>query len=290
MSKINTKFILPFLEIMPIQGCNLSCTGCSNYSDLTHRGYLSWAQGQSQIAPWLDRIDIPDFGIIGGEPLMNPGILDWILGARALLPSSQIRFTTNGLLLDKFPDIMKIFMEIGNCVFKITRHVSDPKLERNIQKIFSEYTWRSVTEYGISRFVTGNNVRFQINSPQLFYKSFKGMYNNMLPYHSDPDDAFDLCYQQTCPLLYNGKIYKCSSNGLLVDTLNKFDNPNFEQWEPYINNGLDIDCSDAELEKFINNFGKSHKICGMCPTRDNTESYVLHFDNVNQIKIKSAGC
>ena len=280
------KFILPFLEIMPIQGCNLSCVGCSNYSDLIHRGYLTWEEGRAQIEPWLDRIDIPDFGIIGGEPLMNPEIFNWITGVRNLLPNSQIRFTTNGLLLDKFPDIMKLFMEVGNCVFKITKHVSDPKLEDNIQKIFSNHTWQPVTEYGINRFVTDNQVRFQINSPQFFYKSFKGMYNNMMPHHSNINDAFDLCYQQTCPLLYNGNIYKCSSNGLLTDILSKFDNPNLEQWEPYINNGLSIDCSDAELMTFIDNFGKPNKICRMCPTRNDIDSHVLHFNNTNHTKVK----
>jgi hypothetical protein len=253
---------------------------------LIHRGYLTWAEGRAQIEPWLDRIDIPDFGIIGGEPLMNPEIFNWITGIRNLLPNSQIRFTTNGLLLDKFPDIMKLFMEIGNCVFKITKHVSDPGLEENIQKIFFDYTWQPVTEYGINRFVTDNNVRFQINSPQFFYKSFKGMYNNMMPHHSNIIDAFNLCYQQTCPLLYNGSIYKCSSNGLLADTLNKFDNPNLEQWKPYINTGLGIDCPDEELIAFIDNFGNPNKICGMCPTRNDTDSHVLHFNNTNHTKVK----
>jgi organic radical activating enzyme len=271
---------------MPIQGCNLSCVGCSNYSDLIHRGYLTWEEGRAQIEPWLDRIDLPDFGIIGGEPLMNPEIVNWITGVRKLLPNSQIRFTTNGLLLDKFPDIMKLFMEVGNCVFKITKHVSDPKLEDNIQKIFSNHTWQPVAEYGINRFVTDNQVRFQINSPQFFYKSFKGMYNNMMPHHSNINDAFDLCYQQTCPLLYNGNIYKCSSNGLLTDTLSKFDNPNLEHWEPYINNGLNINCSDEELITFIDNFGKPNKICGMCPTRNDIDSHVLHFNNTNHTKVK----
>jgi hypothetical protein len=95
-----------------------------------------------------------------------------------------------------------------------------------------------------------------------------------------------LCYQQTCPLLYNGNIYKCSSNGLLTDTLSKFDNPNLEQWEPYINNGLSIDCSDAELMTFIDNFGKPNKICGMCPTRNDIDSHVLHFNNTNHTKVK----
>ena len=43
------KPVLPFVEIMITQACNISCTGCTNYSDLVHKGYLTWEQGQAEI-------------------------------------------------------------------------------------------------------------------------------------------------------------------------------------------------------------------------------------------------
>ena len=106
---MTNKILLPFLEIMPTQVCNLSCDGCSNYSDIVQKGYLSWKEGKSQIEPWLDILDIPDFGIIGGEPLLVPDIIEWIYGVRDLMPTSQIRFTTNGINLSKHPDLLKVF-------------------------------------------------------------------------------------------------------------------------------------------------------------------------------------
>ena len=92
------KQVLPFLETMITQTCQLSCLGCTNYSDLRHSGYIKWKDGKRDLEQWLERIDIPDFGIMGGEPLINPEVIQWLIGVRELMPDSQIRFTTNGLL------------------------------------------------------------------------------------------------------------------------------------------------------------------------------------------------
>ena len=73
------KLVLPFLETMLTQACNLSCTGCTNYSDLRYSGYVKWADGKRDLEQWLDRIDIPDFGLMGGEPLMNPEVNELFL-------------------------------------------------------------------------------------------------------------------------------------------------------------------------------------------------------------------
>ena len=110
------KLVLPFVETMITQACNISCEGCTNYSDLVHNGYQTWEQGRAELEPWLERLDIPDFGIIGGEPLMNPGVRRWITGVRDLLPRSQLRFTTNALLLERNFDIVDLLAGVGNCV------------------------------------------------------------------------------------------------------------------------------------------------------------------------------
>lgn len=272
--------MLSFLETMTNQSCNLACHGCTNYSDLRHSGYVTWAQGKEQISNWLHRIDIPDFGIMGGEPLMNPDIEKWIIGIRELLPNAQIRFTTNGLLLSKKFHVIKLLEEIGNCVFKITVHVDNDILNENIQRVYHAYEWQDITEFGIQRHTTGNDFRFHVKRPTQFFKTYQGTYDSMMPHNSDPVQAFDLCIQQTCPLLYNGMIYKCSTAGLLKDTLQKVGNPNSGHWQPYMIDGLSPDCDDAELWSFINNFGKPHAMCRQCPTKNNSDSIVNHLENV----------
>ena len=256
-----SKPTLPFLETMITQVCNISCVGCTNYSDLTHPGYVSWQEGQKQIKSWLDRVYIPDFGIMGGEPLINPEVRDWIQGCRDLMPDSQIRFITNGLLLHKHFDIIDLLNDIGNCLFKITVHVENAELEDIIKRVHSMYKWEPVVEYGVKRFKTKRGFRFQINRPTEFVKTYRNSYPDMMPYHSDPAQAFDKCCQQTCPLLYKNNIYKCSTAGLLSDVLARFDNPNIEHWMPYLTDGIDPNCSDAQLHEFIDNFCKPNSIC-----------------------------
>lgn len=273
------KPVLPFVETMITQSCNISCLGCTNYSDLKHSGYVPWASGKTQIESWLSRVDIPDFGIMGGEPLINPEVRAWIQGCRDLMPDTQIRFTTNGLLLDKHLDIIDLMSNIGNCVFKITVHV-DNELEEIIRSIHARYKWEPVVEHGIKRFQTGNGFRFQINRPVEFIKTYKNSYADMMPYHSEPIRAFANCCQQTCPLLYNGNIYKCSTAGLLADVLTRFGNPNIEHWMPYLSSGISPDCNSEELDEFVNNFGKPDAICGQCPA-DN-KGMIIHVNNVKK--------
>ena len=281
---MSSKPLLPFLETMITQACNISCAGCTNYSDLVHSGYLTWEQGRAELLPWLDRVCIPDFGILGGEPLMNPDVRNWIVGLRKLLPNSQIRFTTNALLLERNFDVVDLLADIGNVVFKIAIHEQNPALEAIVQRVMDKFAWEPVIEYGVHRYRTENNFRFHVRRPDKFYKTFKGNYENMQPHHSDPVQAFDICCQQTCPLLYQGRIHKCSTSGLLQDVLQRFNYPNREQWQPYLHAGLGADCSDQELQEFLDNFGKPNVICSQCPTQKDAGSTIIHLDNVSRKK------
>lgn len=277
---------LPFLEIMATQTCNFSCQGCSNYSDVPHKGFLTWQDAHDQILPWLERLNIADFGIIGGEPLLVPDIITWIYGARQLLPDSQIRFTTNGSLLYKFPDIMRVFLDIGNCVFKISRHHHDPRVDDIIQDIRQNYEWVPVVEHGITRWTVGDRVRLQINRPETFVKIYRGPnYHHMRPYHSQPEEAFAYCCQKDCPLLYQGRIYKCSSNGLLADLLEKFNPVTREEWDQYLDPGIGHDCTAEELDSFLSHFGRPYRTCSMCPTALDQESKIPHWNKISFSKV-----
>ena len=271
-----TKPILPFLETMITQVCNLSCEGCTNYSDLKHSGYVSWSQGCEWLERWLARIDIPDFGIMGGEPLINPECREWLMGVRALMPHSQIRFTTNALLLERNWDIIELMHDLGNVSFKITVHLHDLGIERCIEKMFDQFDWQPVNEYGIDRWITTNGFRFHVKRPGRFIKTFRNGYHDMAPWNSDPAKAFDRCVQQTCPLLHQGKIYKCSTAGLLKDVLDRYHNPNYLEWKKFLPQGLDPTCDKQKLQEFLANFGLAHVICGQCPDHDSQETRLDH--------------
>jgi|TARA_R110000824_G_scaffold210662_1_gene396553 organic radical activating enzyme len=273
--------ILPFVETMITYACNLSCAGCTNYSNYNMKGSVSWKQGKTWIEKWVAKLDISDFGIMGGEPTLNPECEQWIYGIRELMPNSQIRFTTNGVNFHKKPDILDWCVDVGNTVFKFTLHEDKPYALQAIAYVFKKYNWKPITEYGLNRWIGPNNTRFQINAPLTFSKTYKGNFGSIQPHHNNPKEAFDMCIQQTCPLLYEGAIYKCSSIALLNKVLDDWKQPVTDNWKPYSEyEGISLQSSDSDITHFIRNFGKPHKICTMCPTKKDVDSIIDHRSNV----------
>ena len=272
---------LPFLELMVIRGCNLSCQGCTTFSDMRHAGYVTWKQGRSDIEPWINRVNLPAIGIMGGEPLMNPDLESWLTGIRKLLPHSQIRFVTNGLLLSKHWHIFELLRDIGNSVFKISAHVDTPELDSVINRIMNTCDWEPVTEYGIERWKDADrDFRFQIARPTRFIKTFQNDYSDMAPHNNLPADSFKICVQQRCPLLWKGRLFKCGTLALTADMIEQQGSPNQDQWKDMIDTGLGPDCTDNDLEKFINNFGHPHRLCAQCPSINDVSSLVDHRSTV----------
>lgn len=272
---------LPFLETMITQSCNLSCEGCTNYSDYNVSGSVQWNSAKEWISSWLERVDIPDFGLIGGEPLLNKEAEQWLVGCRELMPASQLRFTTNGTILSQKTNILDTIFDIGNCVFKISVHQPDQfYIQEALNHVFNYAKWEPVIEFGIKRWRSKNNVRFQINFPNTFYKTFKGNYSNMLPHNNEPADAFSICCQKTCPLLHDGKIYKCSSIALLAKTLADWPQDQ-TAWAPYLDyKGISPDCTADELDNFIRGFNTPENICRMCPSINDIDSKLDHINTV----------
>lgn len=261
--------------------CNLSCAGCTNYSDYNMKGRVTWAKGKKWIESWLEKIDIPDFGIMGGEPTLNPECDEWIYGVRNLLPNSQIRFTTNAVNFKNKPDVLDWCVDVGNTVFKFTFHEDKPYATDAMNYVFNKYKWKPITEHGINRWIGPNKTRFQINAPLQFFKTYKGNFGNMRPHNNNPKEAFDMCIQQTCPLLYESKIYKCSSIALLNRVLSDWQQPITKEWKPYTDyEGISPDSSFDDIRSFVNNFGKPNKICTMCPTKRDHDSILDHKTNV----------
>lgn len=277
---------IPYTEIMITRVCNLSCAGCSTYSDLPHKGYVTWEQGRQEIEPWLNRVQFDHFGLMGGEPLINPQIQQWLLGLRKLMPHSTIRMATNGLLLSKNLNVLDLLNDIGNVIFKITVHVDDPELQDSIDFVKSKFDWQPVYEYGIHRWTAGNNLRLQINRPSRFFMTHQNAYPDAAPYDSDYTEAFAVCHQKLCPLLYKGRIYKCSTSGLMKDTLEQFSFPHYDAWSKFwnheTNGSITVDSTDDEIQAFVDNISKPHWICQQCPTRK-TIVKIDHLSSVERI-------
>ena len=270
------KFPIEHLEIMIINACQLSCHGCATFSDIRHSGYQTWEEGKKEILPWLDRLEPMCIGVMGGEPLMNPDLKNWIRGLRDTLPNTQIRIPTNGFLLEKNWNIVELLHDIGNTVLKISYHTKSNDLKRISKRIINSFDFEPVTEFGINRWSTANDFKFQINRPSTFLKSYIGAYESMMPHNNDPVESFNICVSQRCPFLYKGLLFKCSTTGLTPEMLIRYGQHELSDWQPYMNTGLSHDCENNKLEKFVKNFGLPHAVCRQCPSKKDIDSMIDH--------------
>lgn len=98
--KIHTKR----LEINVAHHCNLTCRGCSHLSPRLPRFFISPDQLYKDLSE-LSRYCRPErIGLVGGEPLLHPDLLDVVKAVKNSGISNHIAVVTNGVLLHKMTD------------------------------------------------------------------------------------------------------------------------------------------------------------------------------------------
>src|SRR5262245_41927815 len=95
---------VPKLEMHLADRCNLRCESCSHYSNYAGGGILAFEVGSAWLKSWSMRLEPVHFSFLGGEPLLNPAVPQFLRLARELWPHTAIRLVTNGLLLDRGDD------------------------------------------------------------------------------------------------------------------------------------------------------------------------------------------
>jgi|688.fasta_scaffold635883_1 organic radical activating enzyme len=270
---------IEYLETMVTYACTLSCSWCTNYSDYNMRGgYVKWETAK----PWLDkvfsRLRVDCFGFIGGEPFLNPELETWVREFKTNFPYVTLMLSSNAQLFHKNTWILDCMEQYGMIYLKLSDHQMKQQYFLDaVETVLNRFDWQFIDG---KYFNQEKILDFQVSDTPLFLKTYKGSYGDMKPYNNDPAEAFEICSQQICPLLEDGKLYKCSSIGMLHRMLEDHDQIDDLDWKPYLNSGLSLDCTDQELRSWAENFGKPHaELCRMCPTADD-QPFLPHYENV----------
>lgn len=80
--------------------CNLTCEHCNRFNNFEFRGWQSWQDYEADYQRWSQLIDLQACTIMGGEPLLNPSIVDWIRGINQTF-GIGVQVLTNGTRLNK---------------------------------------------------------------------------------------------------------------------------------------------------------------------------------------------
>lgn len=198
--------VLFYAEMSIVDFCNLNCKGCNHYSPIFERQYPDInvrIKDIEKISSLYD--DVLEFGLIGGEPLLNPEVKEYIIQARRLLPKTEIQMVTNGLLIPQLDhNILKCI-----CDNKITIAISEYVPTRKIIEKIRETLEKNGIDYVIK--------------PAMFKEKF---YKTL---SLKKDSIYKKkCISQGCINICDGKIAKCPSV-LYIEELNKKFNVRFPE-------------------------------------------------------------
>ena len=128
------KYKLDFIEFYITNACNLGCQNCNRLNNHFFAGAWKWKDYKDEYAKWSKILDLNEIRILGGEPFLNPSLVEYVQGIHELWPNTPITIVTNGSYLNK-KDYYNIFKEC-NVSFRVSAHSRDryEKLDTEIRK------------------------------------------------------------------------------------------------------------------------------------------------------------
>ena len=95
--------------------CNLTCANCNRFNNHNFVGWQRFSDQEAELEKWAKHIKIKKIVIMGGEPLLNPSLVDWINGLNRLF-GPNIQILTNGTRLSK---TKKLYSLLGKKKWKL---------------------------------------------------------------------------------------------------------------------------------------------------------------------------
>lgn len=259
------KPILPYLEYQVSDKCNLNCASCAHFSNIfTENGFPDPQLFRRDLDILSERFsNIEKIRLMGGEPLLNEQLPEFIEIARKVFPRSDIRVVTNGLLLSSIPDRLKDVMRKTVTTFDISQY---PVIKNRISDIMEYlssikigYQLEPLTNRFWIRTTIGNNI------PE---KSFMG----------------NAC-SRTCTFLREGRLFDCPQIPLLYEKREYF-GFNIDKDE-YLTSSLQLSKNMPENGwDILNYLSVPKKMCRFCSYDFEWTDWscgVTHFDKSNYL-------
>lgn len=168
--------------------CNLNCKGCGHCANLfTEQNFpelRSYERDLKRLAELFDGIGM--IRLLGGEPLLNPQLAEFILSTKAYFPRTELHIVTNGLLIEQMP-------------INLIETIRDNTVILDI----SVYPPTSIRLSAIVEFVRNMGLECHLMHVDQFYKRF-----SIAPVFNS-EQSFAVCETATCHALHQGKLAPC---------------------------------------------------------------------------------
>ena len=245
------------LELHVTHACNFTCEGCSHYSNHGHTGNITLDDCEEWLYGWSRRVKPKTFTILGGEPTLNKNLPDIVYMVRAMFPdpSTGIDVITNATGLHLQPRLPQMLVATGATLAVSIHSTEHPNY---IKKFKRGYKLAKKWKHDL-----GVWVEFWDFTNKEWVRQYKGFGDRMMPYEdNNPRKSWEVCISKHAMQMHEGKLWKCPALAYLPMQAKKYNLS--DKWNPYLKyQSLDVDCTDEELEEFLNREDES--FCSMCP-------------------------
>lgn len=241
--------------------CNLTCEHCNRYNNYKFTGWQKWQDYEPVYAKWAELITIPNIVLLGGEPLLNPTVVDWIQGCNKIF-KCDVQVLTNGTRLNHVSGLYETqLIQMPNKPknhIGISLHSLDdwPEIHNNIKNFLrgdlveeGPLVNKEKSRWGSSYTATDSNgVFINVYVNDHFFKSAITQTQDRLYLHNnDPVEAHENCgfAQWKSYHMIRGKLYKCGPVALL---------PEFAEQSPLEITQQDLDLLKAYQPLTVDNY------------------------------------
>jgi hypothetical protein len=223
--------------------CNLACEGCNRFNNYNFSGHQKWSELESIYQRWAQHIGIEHMVLLGGEPLLNPDILNWVHGLNRVF-GTNVQILSNGTRINKVPGLYQA-LQVGGNWMGISWH--NPQTIDNFDQEVRKFLQGEVIKVDRNHednnfgapmmWMDSNGVKIPLWIQYEFYDSaIKLNQSGRFALHnSDPVQAHASCGFAKFKNYHfiNGKLYKCGPVALF---------PEFDKQHEF-----DISAADREL-------------------------------------------
>ena len=246
---------IPNLEFHAAHACNLYCAQCSHYSNFHAGGLVSVDEASANFAPWRGRLAPKQIAILGGEPTLNPDLIQVIAIARSAFPNSSGLFVTNGFFLDRHPDLPRALLDNGFRM-DVSQHGNSPAYRKQFTDVLQRLEeWRAA--YPALKITVRES-----------HKGWRQQYRVIdckpMPFESHPRAAWKICLQRSCTQLFKGHLWKCPALAYFATMEQKLRLEAIPAWQLFRNYKA---CPPTASDNDVREFFATRDIpqCGLCP-------------------------
>lgn len=190
------------LEYSVSYHCNLKCAGCSHLSPFSNRLFPSLESFSKDLNQLAKIMHTRVLRLLGGEPMLNPEINEFIKTARASGIADKIMVTTNGTLIHKMND--EFWKDIDFVLVTLYAGVSVREsfdLLRRKARFFKTHLWFQFVSKFRTTIVTRPHPKDWIT--QIIFKTCRDAHL----FH--------------CHMVHEGKMYKCAVPPFLCNYIHR---------------------------------------------------------------------